>query len=283
MYSIIQTSDEFPLGDWIENGVNWLVANAGPFFDALSWPIGQVLDNAEAFLLWLPWYVVLFAIAAAAWFRKGWKIALLSVIGLILVELMGYWDATMTTLSMILTALVFCVVLGIPLGILMAKNENVEGVARPLLDAMQTIHPFVYLVPIVMLFGIGKVPGTLATIIFSLPPITRLTNLGIQHIPKGVVEAGEAFGTSDLQLLFEIQMPLALPSIMAGLNQSLMLALSMVVIVALIAGGGLGQEIYGAVSSLQIGQAVESGLAVLILAIVLDRISQTSQQTTTAS
>ncbi len=272
---------ELPLGDWIEQGVNWLVENAGPVFDTLRWPIEQVLDNAEALLLWVPWYGVLLAIAAIAWLRNGWKIALVSIVGLILINLMGYWEATMTTLSMILTALFFCVVVGLPLGILMAKNTQVERVFRPILDAMQTIHPFVYLVPIVMLFGIGKVPGTLATIIFSLPPITRLTNLGIRHVSKGVVEAGEAFGTSDLQLLFEIQMPLAMPSIMAGLNQSLMLALSMVVIVALIAGGGLGQEIYGAVSSLQIGQAFESGLAVLILAIVLDRISQTTNQPTT--
>jgi glycine betaine/proline transport system permease protein len=271
---------DVPIGDWVSNIVNWLVVNAGPLFDAIRWPIEQVLDNFEAFLLWLPWYVVLLAVAAIAWFKTGWKIALISAGGLLLVGFMGYWDVTMTTLSMILTALVFCVVVGIPLGILMAKNEWVENVTRPVLDAMQTIHPFVYLVPIVMLFGIGKVPGTLATIIFALPPIARLTNLGIRHVPGGVVEAGESFGTSDLQLLFEIQLPLALPSIMAGLNQTLMLALSMVVIVALIAGGGLGGEIYASVSSMQIGRAVESGLAVLILAIVLDRISQTGKRAT---
>jgi glycine betaine/proline transport system permease protein len=155
-----------------------------------------------------------------------------------------------------------------------ASSDGLEAIIRPLLDAMQTIHPFVYLVPIVMFFGIGPVPGTLATIIFALPPMVRLTNLGIRQVPHEVVEAGRSFGSDDRQLLFEVQVPLAMPTIMAGLNQTLMLALSMVVIVALIAGGGLGQEILRSVGRLDISRAASAGLAVLILAVVLDRISQ---------
>jgi glycine betaine/proline transport system permease protein len=272
---------DIPLGEWFDKAVDWLVQNADPVFTAIRWPIEQVLNNAESFLLWLPWYVILLVVVVLAWFREGWKLATGSAIGLLMVGFMGYWDPTMTTLSMILTALIFCVLVGIPFGVWMAKDDRVEAVVRPVLDAMQTIHPFVYLIPVVMFFGIGKVPGTIATVIFSLPPIVRLTNLGIRQVPKGMVEAGEAFGADGKQLLAEVQFPFALPNIMAGLNQTLMLALSMVVIVALIAGGGLGKEIYSAVSSLEIGQGIESGLAVLILAIILDRISQFTRSSQT--
>lgn len=266
---------QVPLGEWVENGVNWLVSSptATAIFDGVRWPIGQVLDGAESFLLWLPWPVVLVAIVAIGWFKAGWRIGVLSGLGLLLVGFLGYWELTMTTLSMVVTALVFCIVVGIPLGILAANNDRFDAMLRPALDAMQTIHPFVYLVPIVMFFGIGKVPGTLATIIFAIPPIVRLTNLGIRQVPFEVVEAGRAFGSDDRQLLFDVQLPLALPTILAGLNQTLMLALSMVVIVALIAGGGLGQEILRAVGRLDIARAFSAGLAVLVLAVVLDRIS----------
>jgi glycine betaine/proline transport system permease protein len=263
-----------PISQGVEDAVDWLVINAEVVFDAIRWPIAQVLDNAEAFLLWLPWWAVILAIVAIGWFKSGWGVASIAGFGLLFVGFLGYWDLTMTTISMILTALVFCILAGIPLGILAARNDTFEGFIRPVLDAMQTIHPFVYLVPIVMLFGIGKVPGTLATIIFALPPMVRLTNLGIRQVPHEVVEAGRAFGSGDVQLLKDVQLPLALPTIMAGLNQTLMMALSMVVIVALIAGGGLGQEILRSVGRLDIGRAVSSGLAVLILAVVLDRVSQ---------
>lgn len=263
-----------PIGEWVEMLVDWLVVNADPVFEAIRWPISQVLDGVESFLLFLPWPVVVAAVIAIGWLNAGRRIGILSGLGLMLAGFLGYWDLTMTTLSMILTALVFCVVVGIPLGIWAARNDEVETIMRPALDAMQTIHPFVYLVPIVMFFGIGKVPGTMATIIFALPPMVRLTNLGIRQVPKEVVEAGRAFGSDGRQLLFEVQLPLALPTILAGLNQTLMLALSMVVIVALIAGGGLGQEILRAVGRLDIDRAFTAGLAVLILAVILDRISQ---------
>jgi glycine betaine/proline transport system permease protein len=287
-----------PLGDWIEVGVDWLVINAGGFFDALKWPIDQILTTFNQFLLWLPWWVVILTVIIISFaknggnhfiklsegekpaevlkgiFLSGWKLALLTSTFLMLTGFLGYWELTMTTMGMVLTALAFCIIIGVPLGIVAASSDGLEAIIRPLLDAMQTIHPFVYLVPIVMFFGIGPVPGTLATIIFALPPMVRLTNLGIRQVPHEVVEAGRSFGSDDRQLLFEVQVPLAMPTIMAGLNQTLMLALSMVVIVALIAGGGLGQEILRSVGRLDISRAASAGLAVLILAVVLDRISQ---------
>lgn len=265
------------VSDWLETTVRTLRTNGRPVFDAIGWPIEKVLDGVEAFLLWLPWPIVMFAFAIIPWFKsgkEGWKIGAICIVGFTTLGFLGYWDLSMTTLSMILTALGFSILVGVPIGIIAAKSDRMDAIIRPVLDAMQTIHPFVYLVPIVMFFGIGKVPGTMATIIFALPPMIRLTNLGIRQVPSDVVEAGRAFGTNSFQLLWDAQLPLALPTIMAGLNQTLMLALSMVVIVALINGGGLGKEIYGAVQTVQIGRAVTSGAAVLVLAIVLDRVSQ---------
>ncbi len=263
-----------PLAHWVEVAVDWLVVYADPVFTALRWPIAHILDAVQAVLLFLPWPVIIAVFVFLGWYNVGWKIGVMSGLGLLFVGFLGYWELTMTTLSMILTALFFSILLGIPLGILAARSDRFELILRPILDGMQTIHPFVYLVPIVMFFGIGKVPGTMATIIFALPPIVRLTNLGIRQVPKEVVEAGRAFGSDNMQLLLDVQLPLAMPTIMAGLNQTLMMALSMVVIVALIAGGGLGQEILRSVGRLDIGRAATSGLAVLILAVVLDRISQ---------
>lgn len=268
-----------PLGEWVERGVLWLVTNPTSIavFNAIRWPIAQVLDAADSFMLWLPWPVVILAIGAIGWVKGGWRIGITCGLSLLLVGFLGYWNLTMTTLSMIVTALVFCIVVGIPLGILAASNDRFDALLRPMLDALQTIHPFVYLVPIVMFFGPGKVPGTLATIAFALPPIIRLTNLGIRQVPADVVEAGRAFGSDERQLLLDVQLPLALPTILAGLNQTLMLALSMVVIVAIIAGGGLGQEILRAVGRLDIDRAFTAGLSVLVLALVLDRISSASR------
>lgn len=268
-----------PVAEWVESGVDWLQANASELFLAIRWPIEVVLDGFEGFLLWMPWYVVVLAIMAIGWARNGWKVGLLSGVGLLLIGFLGFWESTMTTLSMIVTAVTFCVVIGVPIGILSALNDRAESAIRPVLDAMQTIHPFVYLVPIVIFFRVGNVPGTMATIIFALPPIVRLTNLGIRQVPRDVVEAGKAFGSNNRQLLFEVQLPLALPTIMAGLNQTLMLALSMVVIVALIGGGGLGEQIFRSVGRVDTGGAVASGLAVMLLAIVLDRISQAQRRT----
>ncbi len=273
-----QFFDMFPLGDWVSDGAEWvvnsLVQNATPFFDAIQMPIAWLLAFLDNSLNAIPWPLIVLAFLVIGWLNSGWRIGVMAAISITLTGFLGYWELTMTTLAMVLTALLFSIVIGIPLGIWASRSDQVNSTTRVILDGMQTIHPFVYLVPIVMLLGIGQVPGTIATIIFALPPIVRLTNLGIRQVSSEVVEAGRAFGSNDRQLLFDVQIPLALPTIMAGLNQTLMLSLSMVVIVALIAGGGLGSEILRSVGRLDIGRAMNAGLSVLILAIVLDRISQ---------
>lgn len=267
-----------PLDDWLSDGSEWLVktlvAHTSGFFDAIQMPIEWLLKTLDTGLNAVPWPVVVLVALALGWYNSGRNVGIWAAVGLMLTGFLGYWGLTMTTLAMVLTALFFSVLVGVPLGIWASRSDAVDNASRVILDGMQTIHPFVYLVPIVMLLGIGQVPGTIATIIFALPPIVRLTNLGIRQVPSEVVEAGRSFGSTDRQLLFDVQIPLAMPTIMAGLNQTLMLSLSMVVIIALIAGGGLGQEILRSVGRLDIGRAATSGLSVLILAIVLDRISQ---------
>lgn len=271
-----------PLDDWLSDGSEWLVktlvAHTSGFFDAIQMPIEWLLKTLDTGLNAVPWPVVVLVALALGWYNSGRNVGIWAAVGLMLTGFLGYWGLTMTTLAMVLTALFFSVLVGVPLGIWASRSDAVDNASRVILDGMQTIHPFVYLVPIVMLLGIGQVPGTIATIIFALPPIVRLTNLGIRQVPSEVVEAGRSFGSTDRQLLFDVQIPLAMPTIMAGLNQTLMLSLSMVVIIALIAGGGLGQEILRSVGRLDIGRAATSGLSVLILAIVLDRISQGRKQ-----
>ncbi len=265
-----------PLGQWAKAAVFWLAVHAKPLFDVLRWPVDRLLNGAAELLSSLPWPVVVLAFLALGWWVRGPRVGILSALGLVFLGLLapGLWESTMETLAMIVTSVAFCAVTGIPVGILAARSDRVEALVRPVLDAMQTIHPFVYLLPAVFFFGLGRTPAVIVTIIFALPPIVRLTNLGIRQVPTEVVEAGRAFGSSELQLLRDVQLPLARPTIMAGLNQTLMLSLSMVVIAALIAAGGIGQVIVRGVNRADIPIASTSGLAVLILAVILDRISQ---------
>lgn len=197
-------------------------------------------------------------------------LASLAVIGLI-----GAWSEAMVTLALVLTSVFFCLLIGLPMGIWLARSDSAAKIIRPILDAMQTTPAFVYLVPIVMLFGIGNVPGVVVTIIFALPPIVRLTILGIQQVPEELIEAGHSFGASPKQMLYRIQLPLATPTIMAGVNQTLMLSLSMVVIASMIAVGGLGQMVLRGIGRLDMGLAAVGGLGIVILAILLDRLTQT--------
>jgi len=209
-----------------------------------------------------------------AWKTNGVKLAFFAAISLIAIDLVDLWKETMTTLAMIFTAVIFCMIIGIPLGIAASRSRIFEIILRPILDIMQTIPSFVYLIPVVMLFGVGLTPGVVATIIFALPPVIRLTNLGIRQVGKGFKEAGASLGLSKFKILHRIELPLALKTIMAGVNQTLMLALSMVVIAALIGAGGLGLTVYVALGRLDIGAAVIGGTGIVILAIVLDRITQ---------
>lgn len=264
-----------PLDSWIQSGMReWLIPTLRPAFRAMQWPISKVLEGLQAALLGVP-FIVLAAMAGyVAWRARGWSLALFTTGSLFLLDWLGLWKETMITFAMVLTAVVFCIIVGIPLGILSARSDRWERMLRPLLDIMQTIPSFVYLVPIVMLFGVGMVPAVIATIVFALPPLVRLTSLGIRQVRVELVEAGEAFGSTRRQILWEIQLPLAMRTIMTGVNQTLMLALSMVVIGALIGAGGLGLTVYTGLGRLDVGYATIGGLGIVLMAIILDRITQ---------
>lgn len=263
-----------PLDEWVSQFVEWLVDNYRNIFQIIKWPIEQTLNGFDSGLNALPPIVVILAIALVAWRFSGVALTLFSVVTMTFIGLLGLWEDSMTTLAMVLSAVIFCAIAGIPLGIIAGRNDRFEAWLRPALDAMQTTPAFVYLVPIVMLFSVGNVAGVLATIIFSIPPIIRLTSLGIRQVHPELVEAAQAFGATDWQVLKRVQVPLALPTILAGLNQTIMMALSMVVIAALIGAGGLGSPVILGLNTLDIGLAVIGGLAIVLMAIVLDRITQ---------
>lgn len=266
--------ERIPLEDWGDDAVQWLRENFRDFFQALKEPVAFILDNLESFLLWLPDWVVVLALAGLAYRVAGWRVALFTAVALPINGLIGMWDLTMTTLAMVSTSVLICVVLGVPIGVLAARSRTFEAMLRPVLDSMQTIPIFVYLIPVVMLFSIGTVSGVIATVTFAIAPIIRLTALGIREVDEEVVEAAYAFGATPRQVLLDVQMPLALRTVMAGLNQTLMLALSMVVIATIIGAGGLGIPVVRGLNNLQAGLGVVGGLAIVILAIVLDRITQ---------
>ncbi|MEQ9331517.1 proline/glycine betaine ABC transporter permease [Thalassobaculum sp.] len=264
-----------PLDDWIE----WLVKDQmvpllRPVFQALQWPVNQILGGFEVALLAIPFLVFMVAGCAVAWRVAGRNVAIFTAVALVFLDLVGIWEESMTTLSMVLTAVLFCALVGVPLGIWAGRSDRFAAGIRPVLDIMQTTPAFVYLVPVVMLFGVGMVPGVIATIIFSMPPIIRLTNLGIRQVSGDLVEAGHAFGATPRQILFEIQIPLALRAILAGLNQTLMLSLSMVVIAALIGAEGLGLIVFQGIGRLDVGLAALGGIGIVLIAIVLDRLTQ---------
>lgn len=263
-----------PLGDYVVVALSWLVSNFRPAFQAIRMPVDYILKNIELGLLWLPQPILLLLVVLVGWRLGRARLAIGSLGALVAIGLIGAWSEAMVTLALVLTSLFFCIVLGLPLGILAAKSNVVERFLRPVLDAMQTTPAFVYLVPIVMLFGIGNVPGVVVTIIFALPPLIRLTNLGIRQVDTNLIEASHSFGASSGQMLFKVQLPLATPTIMAGVNQSLMLALSMVVIGSMIAVGGLGQMVLRGIGRLDMGLAAVGGVGIVLLAVVLDRMTQ---------
>nr|WP_320143889.1 proline/glycine betaine ABC transporter permease [uncultured Cohaesibacter sp.] len=252
----------------------FLVPNFRPFFRALQVPVNEVLQALDGFFAWVPMIIITLFFALVAWRVVNRTMAIATIIGFCFIDMIGLWPETMTTLSMIITSVLFCAVIGIPVGILASSSDTAWKIVRPILDIMQTVPSFVYLVPIVMLFGVGMAPGIIATIIFALPPIIRMTNLGIRNVRKDLIEASESFGATYFQILWEVQIPLALRTIMAGLNQTLMLALSMVVIAALIGAGGLGLVVNTGLGRLDVGGATAGGVGIVILAIILDRITQ---------
>ena len=263
-----------PIAEWIERNIKEWLFMQRPLFKKISAPIDAVLNGLDSLFNFIPFPIVILIFAYFAFKTNGIKFAIISSLALISIDLVDLWQEAMTTLAMIFTAVIFCMLIGIPLGIAASRSTLFETILRPILDIMQTIPSFVYLIPVVMLFGVGLVPGVVATIIFALPPIIRLTNLGIRQVGKGFKEAGASLGLNKFLILRKIEMPLAMKTIMAGVNQTLMLALSMVVIAALIGAGGLGLTVYVALGRLDIGGAVIGGTGIVILAIILDRITQ---------
>ncbi len=268
------STEGLPVQDSINNGLAWVVDHFRPFFQTVRAPIDATLTGVTDVLLALPMPALIVLFALLAWQCAGRALAIGTAVSLFIVALLGIWPEAMVTLALVLTSLFFCVVIGLPAGIFLASSDRAQRWTRPLLDAMQTTPAFVYLVPVVMLFGIGNVPGVIVTIVFALPPLIRLTNLGIRQVRPDLIEASRAYGASPMQLLWKVQLPLAMPSIMAGVNQALMLSLSMVVIASMIAVGGLGQMVLRGIGRLDMGLATVGGLGIVLLAIVLDRITQ---------
>lgn len=265
---------KLPLDTWVEAIVDWLGTNIRFLFDVLSAAIGGTVYAFSAFFHLLPPWLLIALLVALAYRLGRWPLALFALIGLLLIWNLGYWSPTMDTSALVLTSALISIVLGVPLGIWCAANASVRNVLTPLLDFMQTMPAFVYLIPAVTFFGLGVVPGVIASVIFAIPPTIRLTNLGIRQVPEDLIEAADSFGTTPSQKLLQVQLPLALPNMMAGINQTIMLSLSMVVIASMIGAQGIGADVYRAVTQLNTGQGFEAGLAVVILAILLDRLSQ---------
>ncbi|MFQ5997079.1 MAG: ABC transporter permease [Dehalococcoidales bacterium] len=273
-YPPLDTKSPWSLAFWVGEGVDWLVFQLDPLFDAIKWFTQTVLNGLERFLLWLPWWSVLVLIALPAWRLASVRVGIFTGAAIYFIGMLGLWELCMETLALIATAVLISVALGIPIGILAARSDRIDNMVRPVLDVMQTMPAFVYLIPALMFFGIGTVPGVIATVIFALPPAVRLTNLGIRQVPKDLVEAAHTFGSTNFQLLFKVQLPLALPSIMAGINQTIMLSLSMVVLAAMIAAGGLGREVIMALGQVDIGRGFVAGVAIVLVAMILDRVTQ---------
>ncbi|MDI9549799.1 MAG: proline/glycine betaine ABC transporter permease [Chloroflexota bacterium] len=265
---------ELPLEKWIDRGVNWLTVEGDAFFDAIGGGLLQLLLWLEGALLWIPWYVLIAAVALVAWRVKDWRLAAGSAVGMVFIGLLGLWEASMQTLAIVLAATLLAIVVGVPIGIAMTRKDWIESLIRPILDMMQTLPSFVYLIPALMLFGLGKVPALIATFIYAVPLSIRFTNLGIRQVPADVIEAAEAFGATQQQQLFKVQLPLALPTIMAGINQTIMMALAMVVVASMIGAGGLGSEVLNGISRLEVGRGFVAGISIVILAIIMDRITQ---------
>ncbi|MGX5719330.1 ABC transporter permease [Shinella zoogloeoides] len=264
----------FDIGDGVDSAVNYILDNFAPLLDLIAAAIGAVTNSIQTTLMATPMLIGLAVFVLLSLWRVGFGFAVFTALSLWLVDHMGLWSAMMETLSLVLASTLVAMLIGLPLGIAMARSDRTAAVVRPVLDLMQTMPAFVYLIPAAMFFGLGAVPGTIATVIFSMPPVVRLTNLGIRQVHVEFIEAGNAFGCTAAQLLFKVQLPNALPSIMAGINQTIMLSLSMVVIASMIGAGGIGNTVLTGIQRLDVGTGFEGGIAVVILAVILDRITQ---------
>lgn len=276
------------IGHYIENGIEWLSEVGEPFFDGITTGIEGLVQGLQGLLTFPHPLVVVLLFSLCAYAVKarreglfsreglynGISLAAFTLLGLLLLLGMGYWEHTMQTLALVLCSAFISLLIGLPLGIQTARSDRLESIVRPVLDFMQTMPAFVYLIPAILFFSVGNVPGVVATVVFSLPPAVRLTNLGIRGVQEDVIEAARSFGATNRQLLYKVQIPLAMPTILAGVNQVIMLALSMVVIASMVGAGGLGERVYTGILQAKIGLGFEAGLGIVIIAIILDRITQ---------
>jgi glycine betaine/proline transport system permease protein len=265
---------KIPLADWVDTFVNWLTVNLEVAFDGITNVLQSIIDGMVSGFGFIPSYVFMILLTLLAWKVSNIRIALFTFFGLFLIANLGYWEPMLETLALVLTAVIISIVVGVPIGIWASQKQMVKQIVIPILDFMQTMPAFVYLIPAIFFFNIGVVPGVVASVIFAMPPTIRLTILGIQQVPSDIIEATEAFGSTTSQRLLKVQLPLAMPTIMAGINQSIMLALSMVVISSMVGAPGLGADVYRAVTQIQIGKGFEAGLSIVVIAIILDRVTQ---------
>jgi glycine betaine/proline transport system permease protein len=263
-----------PVAPAVDSAMDWVLTHLGGFFDWIGTVGLKVLVAVERALVFVPWFVIILLVGIGAWRLAGkLKFGIQMVVMLLFVGLLGYWGEAMTTLSVVIVSVAISVAIGIPLGIVMAWYDPVKRVITPILDAMQTMPSFVYLIPALMLFGLGRVPATFATLIYAIPPVIRLTDVGVRGVPADTIEAAKAFGANRWNLLFDVQLPLARPSILVGVNQTTMMALAMVVIGSMIGNRGLGMEVLLAINRVDVGKGFEAGVAIVLLAIVIDRIT----------
>lgn len=272
--SISEWLPQIPLAAWVDELVDWLVTTFGVVFDGITAGLDGFVSGLVNLFNMVPSIVFAVLFGVLAWWIANKKLALFSFLGLLFIDYLGYWEPMLQMLALVLTSVIISVVIGIPIGIWASQNDTVRRIITPILDFMQTMPAFVYLLPAIFFFNIGVVPGVIASVIFSTPPAIRLTTLGIRQVPEDLIEATEAFGSTAGQRLMKVQIPLAMPTIMAGVNQSIMLALSMVVIASMVGAPGLGEEVYRAVTQLKVGTGFEAGLAIVVIAIILDRVTQ---------
>ena len=283
MVCLIHGSDimnEFPqlidmkIGDVVENFVKWITINYSGVFQSIKAGILSVLLKMQAFLGWVPWFVIILIIFLVGWKVKDLKAGIMFTLMLLTIGMMGYWEDTILTISVVITAVIISLILGIPLGILSAYKKRVDSITRPILDAMQTMPSFVYLIPAIMLFGLGTVPAVFATTIYALPPVIRLTTLAIKSVSNDIKEAAYSFGPTTWQTLTKVEIPQAMPTIMAGVNQTTMMAMAMVVVSSMIGAKGLGYSVLIAINRTDIAMGFESGISIVFVAIIIDRLTQ---------
>ena len=265
---------ELPLRDWTNSAEEYITSTFSGLFDVVQSSLESLVGVFEEVMLFPPELVMVGILALIAYFLAGWRVAIFAAIGFLLMISLGLWEIGMESLALVLASTIVSLIIGVPLGILLAQSRNLETVVTPTLDVMQTMPAFVYLVPLVVLLGLGTGPALVAVVIFAMPPAVRLTMLGIRQVPKNTVEAAHAFGATPWQTLRKVELPQALPTIMAGVNQVIMLALSMVVIAGLVGAGGLGGEVVRGLGRLDVGQAFVGGVGIVIIAIYLDRVTR---------